>query len=352
MSVVLVTGSCGLVGSETVRFFSGKGFDVAGIDNNMREYFFGREGSTAGTGKALKQICRGYRHFHLDIRDARSVRSVFKKFGREISLIIHTAAQPSHDWAARDPLCDFDTNARATLLLLESFRKTCPGAVFIFTSTNKVYGDACNALPFLEEAKRYEIPQGHRYDRGIDETMPVDPCLHSLFGASKLAADVMVQEYGRYFGLKTGVFRAGCLTGPAHAGVQLHGFLSYLVKCAVAGIPYRIFGYKGKQVRDNLLSSDLVSAFYAYFLAPRCGEVYNIGGGRSANVSILEAIERVELLTGRRFLATYQESPRNGDHQWWISDTSKFVSHFPCWRPSADIASIINQLYHAFKERI
>ncbi|MCM8796774.1 MAG: NAD-dependent epimerase/dehydratase family protein [Candidatus Omnitrophica bacterium] len=350
MSVAIVTGSCGLVGSETVSFFSGKGLDIIGIDNNMREFFFGKDGSILWNKQRLIKNYKNYRHFDIDIRDESGVNKIFRKFSKDILLVVHAAAQPSHDWAAKEPQTDFSVNATATLILLEAFRKYCPQAVFIFTSTNKVYGDRPNHLPLVELEKRYELPKEHPYYKGIDESMSIDNCLHSLFGASKVAADILVQEYGRYFGLKTAVFRGGCLTGPAHSGAELHGFISYLVKCCILVKKYRIFGYKGKQVRDNIHSFDLVNAFYHFFRNPRCGEVYNIGGGRFANVSILEAIEICERISARKMVVEFEDKNRIGDHIWWISDVSKFMSHYPEWNYRYGIEDTIKDIYAAHKE--
>lgn len=347
MSVVVITGSCGLIGSEAVSFFSEKGFDIAGIDNNMRKDFFGDDGSIEWNKKRLQKEYKNYAHYSLDIRDEAGVDSLFRKLGKDVALVIHAAAQPSHDWAAREPKTDFTVNAVGTLVLLEAFRKYSPEAVFIFTSTNKVYGDRPNSLPLVEKEKRFELPEGHRYYRGIDESMSIDDCLHSLFGASKAAADILVQEYGRYFGLKTAAFRGGCLTGPAHSGAELHGFLSYLVKCCVTKRKYRIFGYKGKQVRDNIHSFDLINAFYHFFKAPRSGELYNIGGSRFANVSVLEAIEICENLSANKMECEYIDNSRRGDHIWWISDVSKFRSHYPQWEYKYGIEETIKQIYEA-----
>ena len=347
MSVVIVTGSCGLIGSETVSFFTQKGFDVVGIDNNMRKSFFGQDGSILWNKERLVKLYKNYRHYSADIRSQSKINSIFKKYGKDIVLIVHAAAQPSHDWAAKDPTVDFGVNAVGTLVLLEALRQFCPQAVFIFTSTNKVYGDTPNRLPLIEKEKRFELAGDHPYYNGIDETMSIDNCLHSVFGASKVAADIMTQEYGRYFHLKTGVFRGGCLTGPEHSGAELHGFLSYLVKCAVTKRKYKIYGYKGKQVRDNIHSFDLVNAFYDYFQKPRCGEVYNIGGGRFANVSVLEAIQICEKLTGEKFDYEYIDTSRIGDHIWWISDVSKFKSHYPEWNYKYGIEDTIKQIYEA-----
>ncbi|TAM37206.1 NAD-dependent epimerase/dehydratase family protein [bacterium] len=347
MSVVIVTGSCGLIGSETVSFFAEKGFDVVGIDNNMRQSFFGADGSILWNKKRLQKLYKNYRHYAIDIRDERKIGSLFKKYGKDIVLIVHAAAQPSHDWAAKDPKVDFGVNAQGTLVMLEALRNFSPQAVFIFTSTNKVYGDTPNRLPLIEKEKRFELPGDHKYYKGIDESMSIDNCLHSVFGASKVAADIMAQEYGKYFHLKTGVFRGGCLTGPAHSGAELHGFLSYLVKCAVSGRKYKIFGYKGKQVRDNIHSFDLVNAFYHFFQDPHCGEAYNMGGGRFANVSVLEAIEMCEKLTGNKFNYEYIDTNRVGDHIWWISDVSKFKADYPDWQYKYGIEETMKQIYEA-----
>ena len=350
MAVALVTGSCGLIGSETVSFFSEKGFDIAGIDNNMRRTFFGEDGSIIWKQKLLLKKYKNYAHYSVDIRDENKIAKIFKKYGSDIALIVHAASQPSHDWAGRDPKTDFSVNATGTLILLEALRKFSPEAVFIFISTNKVYGDTPNGLPLIEKEKRFELPEGHKYYQGIDESMSIDNCLHSVFGASKVAADVMTQEYGRYFGLKTGIFRGGCLTGPGHSGAELHGFLSYLVKCAATGRKYKIFGYKGKQVRDNIHSFDLVNAFYHYFQNPRSGEVYNLGGSRFANISVLEAIEICEKLTNRKFNDEYIDTNRIGDHIWWISDVSKFKSHYPGWDYKYGIEDTIREIYEAQKQ--
>lgn len=326
---VLVTGSTGLIGSEAVRFFYGKGFAVHGIDNNMRQYFFGKDGDTSWMKEKLLKELKNYTHHSVDIRDERKLRDLFKQ--HRFDLIIHTAAQPSHDWAAKEPLTDFSINATGTLVLLEYMREYAKDAVFIFTSTNKVYGDTPNTLPLVEKKTRWELPREHRYWNGIDETMSVDASTHSIFGVSKVAADLMVQEYGRYFGLATVAFRGGCLTGQAHSAARLHGFLVYLVKCIRQGLPYTINGYKGKQVRDNIHSYDLITAFYEVYKKPRGGEVYNIGGSRHSNTSILEAIEKIEQIVGKKAKSVYTDTPRVGDHIWYISDVSKFQSHYPSW---------------------
>lgn len=351
MSIAVVTGSAGLIGSEAVRFFSKLGMKVVGIDNDMRKFFFGEEASTKWNCEKLQREVEHYQHHDIDIRAYHDIKDLFQKFGTDISLIIHTAAQPSHDWAAKDPFSDFSVNANGTLNLLEATRQYCPDAVFIFTSTNKVYGDLPNSLPLLEQEKRWEIDSSHPYSVGIPESMSIDQSKHSLFGASKVAADVLVQEYGRYFNMKTAAFRGGCLTGPNHSGTQLHGFLAYLVKCGMTGKPYTIFGYKGKQVRDNIHSSDLIEAFYEFYKAPRIAEVYNIGGGRESNCSMLEAIEMCEEITGKTFQYTYSDQNRSGDHIWYISDLSKFKSHYPNWSLQYDVRQILEEIYTYNVER-
>lgn len=344
----IITGAAGLIGSAATEFFSKQGFDVVGIDNDMRSYFFGAGASTAHIASALKTSVPNFRMETCDIRDQNAVDRIFAEYGTDIALVVHTAAQPSHDWAAREPITDFTINANGTLILLEATRRYCPDAVFIFTSTNKVYGDRPNELPLLELETRWEIATEHPYhQQGIDESMSIDATLHSLFGTSKVAADVMVQEYGRYFGMKTGVFRGGCLTGPAHSGAELHGFLAYLMQCAITGTRYRIFGFKGKQVRDNIHSHDLVTAFHHFYQAPRAGEVYNIGGSRFSNCSMLEAIALCEEITGNRMNTEYVEANRVGDHIWWISDVSKFQRHFPEWRYTRDVRGILEEIFEA-----
>lgn len=339
----LITGSAGLIGSEAAKFFANVGFEIYGIDNNMRKYFFGEEASTDWSKKLLvKNLKDKYTHFNVDIRDNAKLEKIFKK--HTFDLIIHTAAQPSHDWAIKEPLTDFGVNAMATLYLLENMRKYASNAVFIFTSTNKVYGDRPNTLPLLELETRYELPKKHPFYKGINESMNIDNSKHSIFGASKVAADIMVQEYGKYFGLKTVAFRGGCLTGPAHSGTKLHGFLAYLVKCIAEGKKYTIFGYKGKQVRDNVHSYDLVNAFYHFYKNPRRGEVYNIGGSRQSNISMLEAIKKIENILKKKARYTYDKTNRSGDHIWYISDVSKFKSHFPNWDFSYNIDAIIEEI--------
>lgn len=339
---VLVTGAAGLVGSESVSFFCERDFEVYGIDNDMRAYFFGSEASTSWNRKRLEEKYKNYKHYSFDIRDKENIGKLFKKY--KFDLIIHTAAQPSHDWAAKEPLTDFSINAIATLYLLENFRKFCPEAVFVFTSTNKVYGDIPNKLPLIELETRWELQKKNKFYKGIDESMSIDNTAHSIFGAAKVAGDIMVQEYGKYFGLKTVCFRLGCITGPLHSGAKLHGFLAYLVKCIATGVNYTIFGYKGKQVRDNIHSYDLVTAFYEFYKKPRIGEVYNMGGSRHSNISILEAIEKVEELLKKKAKVVYNPKNRLGDHIWYISDVSKFQNHYPDWKYTYDGCSILKEL--------
>lgn len=347
MPVALITGSAGLIGSETSKWFHQQGFNIAGIDNDMRAWFFGAAASTAHTRQQLEGSLKHYTHHAIDIRNPDALREVFARYGKAIRIVVHTAAQPSHDWAARDPFADFGVNATGTLNLLEHTRQHCPEAVFIFTSTNKVYGDTPNRLPLIETDKRWEIDAKHPFHIGIDETMSIDQTKHSLFGASKVAADVLVQEYGRYFGIKTACFRGGCLTGPAHAGTELHGFLAYLMKCTVSGHSYRVFGYKGKQVRDNIHSHDLVAAFWEFFQKPRSGEVYNMGGSRHSNCSMLEAIEICEQLSGKKLNHTYVEDNRIGDHIWYISDVRRFQSHYPNWKYRYGLNDILKEIHAA-----
>lgn len=351
MSVIIITGSAGLIGSEAVKFFASLGTQVVGIDNDMRKFFFGEEASTSWNLRRLQAEVKNYEHHDVDIRDYEKIAKIFKHFGQEISLIIHTAAQPSHDWAASDPFSDFSVNANGTLNLLQATRNYCPGAAFIFTSTNKVYGDLPNYLPLVEQEKRWEIDPAHKYYPGISEDLSIDQSKHSLFGASKVAADVLVQEYGRYFGMRTASFRGGCLTGPNHSGTQLHGFLAYLMKCAVTGTSYTIFGYKGKQVRDNIHSSDLIAAFYEFYLNPGVGEVYNIGGGRESNCSMLEAIELCQAIAGRELNYSYTDDNRSGDHIWYISDLSKFQAKHPSWTIKYNVPQILAEIYEYNVER-
>ena len=348
MSVAIVTGSAGLVGSESVRFLAEKGFEVVGIDNDMRAEFFGEQASTAHQRGLLLDTVSRYRHRHFDIRNETAMNAIFGFYKSDIALIVHAAAQPSHDWAAFDPKTDFEVNALGTLNILEAARKFCPNATFIFCSTNKVYGDTPNALPLVEQETRFELTAPHAFaNHGIDESMSIDGTRHSLFGVSKTSADLMVQEYGRYFGMNTVCFRGGCLTGPDHAGAPLHGFLAYLIQCAVTGTEYKILGYKGKQVRDNIHVSDLIAAFWAFHESPRSGAVYNIGGGRFSNCSIMEAITMAEELTGKPMVTSYVDTPRIGDHVWYISDVRKFRWDYPDWRPMIALETTIQEIYLA-----
>ncbi len=339
---ILVTGSAGLIGSEAVKTFCAEEHDVWGVDNDMRRYFFGAEASTRWNKEELERRFKNYKHFNIDIRDQGAMEEVFRS--TQFDLIIHTAAQPSHDWAAKEPMTDFSINAVGTLILLELTRKYAANAPFIFTSTNKVYGDTPNSLPLIEKETRWELPEDHKYHIGIDESMTIDTSLHSVFGASKVAADVMVQEYGKYFGLKTGVFRGGCLTGPAHSGAKLHGFLSYLVRCIARGDKYSIFGYKGKQVRDNIHSHDVITVFKEFAKNPHPGEAYNLGGNRFSNISMIEAIAKTEKLLGKKANVELSDEARKGDHIWYISDMSKFRKHYPNWRQEYDIDRTLEEI--------
>lgn len=353
MSVAVITGSSGLAGSETARFFHEKGMEIVGIDNNMREYFFGEDGSVDWNTDQLKRTLRNFTHFPTDVRNQGDIERIYRSFGGSISVVVHAAAQPSHDWAAKEPFTDFTVNANGTLVMLEATRKYCPDATFVFVSTNKVYGDTPNALPMVEQTSRWEIDPSHPYSTyGIDEKMTIDDSQHSLFGVSKVAADILTQEYGRYFGLRTGSFRCGCLTGPAHSGAELHGFLAYLVKCAVTGRPYTIYGYKGKQVRDNIHSYDLVNAFWYFFQQPRIAAVYNMGGSRYSNCSVLEAIQLAEELSGRKLNYRLSEKARPGDHIWWISDVRKFQQDHPGWNYRYDLKTAVKEIIDAARDRV
>ena len=349
MSLVLITGSCGLVGSESVKFFSLKGFDVIGIDNNLRAKFFGKEGDTKWVKNNLIKFYKNYIHKNIDIRNYAALEKLFKKYNKNIKLIIHSAAQPSHDWAKKKPFTDFNINALGTLNLLNLTKKYSYNTPFIFMSTNKVYGDNPNLLPLQELSSRWEISKRHKYFKGISESMSLDNCVHSFFGASKSYADLIVQEYGKNDGLKTVCFRAGCITGPNHSGAKLHGFLSYLVKSALKRKTYSIFGYKGKQVRDNIHSYDLIKCFWNYFKNPKKGEVYNIGGGRKSNCSVIEALNYVESVTNIKIKRIYQDVNRVGDHIWYISDTKKFKKHYPSWKQKYDTKKIIEELIDSFQ---
>jgi len=347
MNIAIITGSSGLIGSEAVDFFSKKFDLIIGIDNDFRKVLFGEEASTLWKKDQLEERIKNYTHYSCDIREYKKLENIYKEYGSDIKLIIHAAAQPSHDWAAKEPMTDFTINANGTLNLLELTRKYCEQAVFVFTSTNKVYGDTPNQLPLVEKETRWEIDESHiYYEKGIDESMSIDNSMHSFFGASKVAADILVQEYGKYFGMYTGIFRGGCLTGPNHSGTQLHGFLSYLIKCAINGNRYTIFGYKGKQVRDNIHSYDLINMFWQFYQNPRKGEVYNAGGGRFSNCSVLEAIELAEKIVGKKINYKYSNQNRIGDHIWWISDVSKFKQHYPDWDWKYNMERIAKDIYH------
>lgn len=345
---VLVTGSSGLIGSEAVGFFDKLGFSILGIDNNMRADFFGPTGDTTWNRSRLEQSCKDFVHNDLDIRNREGVDRLFQE--NSFDLIIHCAAQPSHDLAARRPFDDFDVNAVGTLNLLEACRRHAPAAVFIHVSTNKVYGDGPNHIPLKELETRWDYDDP-RYRDGIPEDFPIDHSLHSLFGASKLAGDVMAQEYGRYFGLKTGIFRGGCLTGPHHAGVELHGFLNYLVMVALKEGPYTIFGYKGKQVRDQIHSHDVINAFWHFAQNPRPGEVYNLGGGKENAASLIECVQMIEDRTGKKPVLTYSEENRIGDHICYYSDLSKLRSHYPTWRLTYSLDDIVDEMIALMKAR-
>ena len=348
MSIVIITGSSGLVGSEAVNFFCHKGFDVIGIDNNLREFFFGRDGSTLWIKKNLIKRNKKFKNFNIDIRNFNGLEKIFKKYRRNISLIIHCAAQPSHDYGKKFPVLDFNVNATGTLNLLELTKIYCPNAPFIFTSTNKVYGDNPNKLSIIETKNRWELKKNNKYYNGIDEKFSIDHCTHSFFGVSKTYADLIVQEYGKNIGLKTVCFRAGCITGPNHSGAKLHGFLSYLVKITLATRKYSLIGYKGKQVRDNLHSYDLVNCFWEFFKKPKRGEVYNIGGGRYSNCSILEALDLVEKISNISISRNVVRIPRIGDHIWYISNLKKFKNHYPKWKQKYNTKKILGELIESF----
>ncbi len=345
MNTALVTGAAGLIGAEAVKFLAARDYRVVGIDNDLRREFFGDDASTEWTRRELERTIDDYVHHAIDVRDQDVLEAVFSEYGEDLKLIVHTAAQPSHDWAATAPFIDFTVNANGTLNLLEMTRQHCPGASFVFTSTNKVYGDHPNRLPLVELETRWELDPAHPYfEHGIDENMSIDNCKHSLFGASKLAADILVQEYGRYFGMNTVCFRGGCLTGPGHSGTKLHGFLSYLVKCAITGEEYTVLGYKGKQVRDNMHSYDLVNMFWHYHQVPRPGEVYNAGGSRMSHCSMQEAIALAEEIVGKKMALQYLDDARIGDHIWYVSDVRKFQNHYPEWQCRFNLRDIFEQL--------
>ena len=349
MSIVIITGSTGLVGSESVNFFSDKGFDVVGIDNNLRQFFFGKDGSTKWIKSRLLKRNKKFRNYNIDIRNTSGLEKIFRKYNKNIKLILHCAAQPSHDYGKNFPIIDFNINATGTLNLLELTKKFCSDAPFIFMSTNKVYGDNPNKLNFTEKKTRWELKKTHKYYSGIDENFSIDSCTHSFFGVSKTYADLIVQEYGKNVRLKTVCFRSGCITGPNHSGAKLHGFLSYLVKLTLSKKKYSIIGYKGKQVRDNLHSYDLVNCFWHFFKKPRVGEIYNMGGGRHSNCSIIEALDIVENLTGLNINKQKIRTPRIGDHIWYISSLKKFKKHYPNWKQKYNTKKIIEELIENYR---
>ena len=349
MNIALITGSCGLVGSEASLYFAKKGFKILGIDNNTRKFFFGKDGDISWIKKKLKKDLKDYNHFDIDIRNYHSLKKIFNKYKKKIKVIIHAAAQPSHDWAKDKPFIDFDINAKGTLNLLELTKTCCPKAPFIFMSTNKVYGDNPNSLPLIEKKTRWEIKNTHKYKLGIDESMSIDNCTHSFFGASKAYADLIVQEYGKNVGLKTACFRAGCITGPNHSGAKLHGFLSYLVKTSIQKKEYTLIGYKGKQVRDNIHSQDLVSSFWEFYKKPRQGEVYNAGGGNYSNCSIIEALNYIEKKLNLKIKKNFKRQNRIGDHIWYVSSMKKFKKHFPKWKQNYNSNRILDELIVNFK---
>ena len=349
MSIALITGSCGLIGSESAYFFSSKGLDIVGIDNNLRQLFFGKDGSTDWQKKKLKDKIKSYKHFSTDIRSYSNLEKIFKKFRKNISIIIHCAAQPSHDYGKNFPILDFDVNAKGTLNMLELTKLYCPSAVFIHMSTNKVYGDNPNKLNIIEHPKRWELKKSNNNYNGIKENFSLDNCTHSFFGVSKVYSDLIAQEYGTNVGLKTSIFRGGCITGPNHSGAKLHGFLSYLVKASLKEKKYSMIGYKGKQVRDNIHSSDLVNCFWEVFKNPKRGEVYNIGGGRYSNCSIIEALEMLEKIAGIQIKKKYIKSNRVGDHIWYISDLSKFKKSYPSWKQKHNTKTILKELVDNLK---
>ncbi|MFT4733404.1 MAG: CDP-paratose 2-epimerase [Arcticibacterium sp.] len=347
MNIAIITGSGGLVGVESVVFFS-QYFDlIIGVDNDSRGYFFGRKGSAAKNIKKLQDEVENYEHYPIDIRDKDRIGRLFSKYNKDIKLIINAAAQPSHDWSGKHPLEDFEINALGAVILLEEMRNKCPKAVFIQCSSSKIYGDGLNQLPYEETSTRFELPKEHTYYNGLREDLYAFESLHSPYGASKLSSDVMCQEYARYYGLNIGIFRPNCITGGPHSGVELHGFLSYLVKCNTT---YNVFGYNGKQVRDNIHALDLVKAFYEFYLKPRPGEAYNLGGGRLNSCSILEAIKLVKKVLGKTVYYSIVAEPRRGDHIWWITDNSKFLSHYPNWSININLEEIIEEI-HANSEQ-
>jgi CDP-paratose 2-epimerase len=351
MATAIVTGSGGLIGSEAVRRFARDGYEVVGVDNDARSAFFGTDASTRAVSEGLLEEVTRFEWRSIDIRDAEAIDALFAERGEDTELVVHAAAQPSHDWAARAPQVDFGINANGTLNLLEATRRHAPAATFAFLSTNKVYGDTPNSLPLVELETRLELPEDHRWYPGIDTAMSIDSCTHSLFGVSKTAADLLVQEYGSYFGMATACFRCGCLTGPAHAGAKLHGFLAYLMKCAATRERYTVIGYEGKQVRDNLHAADVAAALAAFHAAPTPARVYNLGGGRVSNCSVIEAIAACERITGAEMDIAFDPEPRVGDHRWWISDLTSFQSDYPGWSPDYDTDSILEEIFEQNCER-
>lgn len=348
MKTLLVTGSSGLIGSEVVTYFCGRGWRVNGVDNNMRRDFFGPQGDTSWNRKRLEREFAGFRHYEVDIRDRPRILELVREIRPDA--IVHAAAQPSHDLAAARPFDDFDVNAGGTLNLLEAARRSCPEAPFVHLSTNKVYGDRPNRLNLLERETRWDYADP-AYQDGIPETFPIDNSMHSIFGASKLAADVMVQEYGRYFQLPSCCLRAGCLTGPNHSGVELHGFLSYLIRCNLEGKVYRIYGFKGKQVRDNIHSYDVAQFIDRFIEAPRIGEVYNLGGGRDGSISILEAFNLIAEISGKKMSYELVDQNRKGDHICYISNLSKIKTHFPKWKITKDLKETFREICEAWRKR-
>ena len=349
MSLAIITGSTGLVGSESVNFFHNKGFDVVGIDNNFRKVFFGNTGSTDWIKKRLIKRNKNFKNFSIDIRNYNQLEKLFKKYKKRISVIIHCAAQPSHDYGKNFPFLDFDINAKGTLNLLELTKIYCPNSPFIFMSTNKVYGDNPNKLRFYEKNTRWELKKNDKNFKGIKENFSIDNATHSFFGVSKTYADLIVQEYGKNVGLKTVCFRGGCITGPNHSGAGLHGFLSYLVKICLKSKKYNLIGYKGKQVRDNLHSIDLVNCFWEFYKKPKFGEIYNIGGGRYSNCSIIEALNLVEDISQIEIKRKFLKIPRVGDHMWYVSDTSKFKKDYSNWKQKYNTRKIIEELIQSQK---
>jgi CDP-paratose 2-epimerase len=355
MAVAVITGSAGLIGAEAARFFADKGLDTVGIDNDMRREFFGEGASTAWNRQRLESELKAYRHYDIDIRDQSAVADLFERYGTNVAAVIHAFAQPSHDWAAKAPFVDFSINASGTLNLLKATRQSCPDACFIFTSTNKVYGDTPNRLPLVEQPTRLGVAGRPSvwaaWDRRVHEYRPDDAQPVRCVQGRRRCPCPGIWPLFRYFGMKTACFRGGCLTGPDHSGTQLHGFLAYLVKCALTNTPCVVFGHQGKQVRDNIHSFDLVNAFWHFFEAPRSGGVYNIGSGRHSNCSMLEAIEKCQSRTGREMRWSYSEANRAGDHIWWISDIRRFQTHYPGWSMRYDLDGILAEIFEAVSDR-